>query len=129
MYIFHRRNLPDEDFQLGEVDASVAGTTLEHTCDQFPFCPAGATRYRNIDGKCNHPNPERGAWGAAGSPMYVQCYGILIFNEKIKNLHHKCILCNDFIFCKLFSGNDCCHQAMKMAFGGHGKISGKQKES
>lgn len=68
---FCRQNVPDEDFQLGEVQATVAGTSLEHSCDQFPFCPAEATRYRNIDGKCNNPNPQRGAWGAAGSPMYV----------------------------------------------------------
>lgn len=69
--ILCRQNVPDEDFQLGEVDATVVGTSLEHACDQFPFCAADANRYRNIDGKCNNPNPQRGAWGAAGSPMYV----------------------------------------------------------
>lgn len=69
--VFCRQNVPDEDFQLGEVAATVVGTPLEHVCDQFPFCAAEATRYRNIDGKCNNPNPQRGTWGAAGSPMYV----------------------------------------------------------
>lgn len=70
-YLFGRENVADEDFQLGEVDASIAGTPLENVCDQFPFCPAEASRYRNQDGKCNNPIPSRGAWGAAGSPMYV----------------------------------------------------------
>lgn len=73
--------MPEEDFQLGEVDATVAGTSLEHACDQFPFCAAEATRYRNVDGKCNNPNPQRGAWGAAGSPMYVNVYHPLIFKN------------------------------------------------
>lgn len=69
--LFCRQNVPEEDFQLGEVDATMAGTTLENICDQFPFCPPEASRYRNIDGKCNNPDPKKGAWGAAGSPMYV----------------------------------------------------------
>lgn len=71
LHLFCRQNVPEEDFQLGEVDATMAGTTLENTCDQFPFCPPEASRYRNIDGKCNNPDPKKGAWGAAGSPMYV----------------------------------------------------------
>lgn len=94
LYNFCRQNIPDEDFQLGEVDATVVGTPLEHVCDQFPFCPAEATRYRNIDGKCNSPNPQRGAWGAAGSPMYVQYshFSLFLDKRKIEILFH-----NDFV--------------------------------
>lgn len=62
-------NIAQEDFELGEVDAFLDGTPLEHTCDQFPACPREASRYRNQDGKCNNPDPSRGAWGSAGSPM------------------------------------------------------------
>lgn len=66
--------MAQEDFELREVDAPMVGTPLEHACDQFPFCPPEATRYRNIAGNCNNPAPNRGAWGAAGSPMYVLFY-------------------------------------------------------
>lgn len=84
-HVICRQNVPDEDFQLGEVDASISGTSLEHVCDQFPFCPAESSRYRNIDGKCNNPNAGRGGWGAAGSPMYVYINAIeLSFDEEIR---------------------------------------------
>lgn len=65
----HRQHVSNEDFELREVDAGMDGTPLEHTCDQFPFCPPSSF-YRNQDGKCNNPDPTRGNWGAAGSPMY-----------------------------------------------------------
>lgn len=84
--IFRRQNVPDEDFQLGEVQATVAGTSLEHSCDQFPFCAAEPNRYRNIDGKCNNPNPQRGAWGAASSPMYVNVYHSLNLKKKTNQI-------------------------------------------
>lgn len=61
--------MDDEKFELREVDAMFDSTPLERTCDQFPFCPPEASRYRNQDGKCNNPDPRRGSWGAAGSPM------------------------------------------------------------
>lgn len=64
-----RQNVAEEDFQLGEVQAPLDGTPLENACDQFPFCPREASRYRTVDGKCNNPDPTKGAWGAAGSPM------------------------------------------------------------
>lgn len=68
--IFKRReHVSEEDFQLGEVHAFLDGTPLESTCDQFPVCPAEASRYRTQDGKCNNPDPRKGSWGAAGSPM------------------------------------------------------------
>lgn len=63
--------MDEEDFQLGAVQAPIDGTPLEHLCDQFPVCPPEASRYRTIDGKCNNPDPTKGLWGAAGSPMYV----------------------------------------------------------
>lgn len=118
---FCRQNVPDEDFQLGEVDATIAGTSLEHACDQFPFCPSEATRYRNIDGKCNSANPQRGAWGAAGSPMYVNVitHSLIIFFQKEKlSFYYKPFL-RYFFF---LSGNDCYHQATRMVFGDHGRI-------
>ncbi|XP_055322112.1 chorion peroxidase [Sitodiplosis mosellana] len=64
-----RQNVAEEDFQLREVQAPIDGTPLEHLCDQFPVCPPEASRYRTIDGKCNNPDPRKGLWGAAGSPM------------------------------------------------------------
>lgn len=65
----HRENVDEEKFSLGDVEAPLAGTHLEQTCDQRPFCPTQGSRYRNPDGKCNNPDPAKGAWGAAGSPM------------------------------------------------------------
>lgn len=67
--LIYRENVAEEDFQLGDVLAPIGGTQLEHLCDQFPACPPQASRYRNIDGSCNNPDPTKGAWGAAGSPM------------------------------------------------------------
>lgn len=116
--------MPEEDFQLGEVAASISGTSLEHVCDQFPFCPAEATRYRNIDGKCNNPNAGRGAWGAAGSPMYVIVRGAemstshSIFRDRMKF--------NKYLFSYL--GNVCCHQATRMVFGDHGTVNQNASE-
>lgn len=66
--------MAEEDFQLGDVQAPIDGTPLERACDQFPFCPSQSTRYRTIDGTCNNPDPTKGAWGAAGSPMYVSFF-------------------------------------------------------
>lgn len=63
------QNIPQEDFELGEVNAFLDGTLLENTCDQSPPCPPEAGRYRSQDGKCNNPEPSRGAWGSAGAPM------------------------------------------------------------
>lgn len=66
---FFRQNIDKEDFRLDEVNAPVENTHLEQACDQFPFCPQEASRYRNPDGKCNNPDPSKGNWGAAGAPM------------------------------------------------------------
>lgn len=64
-----QQSVSTEDFELGEVDASLDGTPLENTCDQVPACPSEPSRYRLQDGKCNNPDPSRSMWGAAGSPM------------------------------------------------------------
>lgn len=98
------------------MDATVVGTTLEHVCDQFPFCATEATRYRNIDGKCNNPNPQRGGWGAAGSPMYVNVIIECHFQKD------KLTFPSNMMAYIIHSGNDCYHPAMRMAFGVHGKI-------
>lgn len=64
-----QENVAQEDFELGEVNAFLDGTPLQHTCDQYPICPPVAGRYRTADGKCNNPEPTRSGWGSAGSPM------------------------------------------------------------
>lgn len=64
-----REHIANEDFVLGAVREALEGTALENTCDQLPFCLPIAGRYRNPDGKCNNPDPLKGNWGAAGSPM------------------------------------------------------------
>lgn len=46
-----------------------SGTPLEKTCDQFVPCPPSPSRYQTQDGRCNHPDPAKATWGAAGSPM------------------------------------------------------------
>lgn len=68
--IFQKReHVSGEDFELGAVREALEGTPLENTCDQLPFCPQASGRYRFQDGKCNNPDPRRGNWGAAASPM------------------------------------------------------------
>lgn len=67
--LVHREHIPSENFQLGSVRAFFDGTSLEGTCDQAPLCPPQPLRYRMQDGTCNHPDPAKAAWGAAGSPM------------------------------------------------------------
>lgn len=101
-----RQNVDEDDFKLGDVDAPIDGTFLEHLCDQFPFCPPEQSRYRNIDGNCNNPNPAKSRWGAANSPMYVSFLIAVFFSFSIMDL---------------FLGNDYCHQAMKMEYGDQGK--------
>lgn len=64
-----RENISHEEFELGTIRENLEGTPLENTCDQLPFCPSVAGRYRFPEGKCNNPDPKKGNWGAAGSPM------------------------------------------------------------
>lgn len=65
----HSEHISKEDFQLGQAFRSFDGTPLENTCDQFIPCPPVKSKYRSMDGRCNHPDPAKSAWGAAGSPM------------------------------------------------------------
>lgn len=63
-----KQQLSVEDSQLNHFDASFSGSPLEKTCPVRPKCPFPKSRYRTLDGTCNH-DQGRETWGAAKTPM------------------------------------------------------------
>lgn len=54
---------------MGQIRQFFDGTPLENTCNEFIPCPPIKSKYHSQDGRCNHPDPVKSSWGAAGSPM------------------------------------------------------------
>lgn len=65
----HKKNIPIEEFQYDKLNAGFEGTPLERSCKPPPHCPPHPMKYRTDDGTCNHPDPAKAFWGAAGHPM------------------------------------------------------------
>lgn len=63
-----KQQLTVEESQLNHFDVKLSGSPLEKTCPARPSCPAKPSRYRTVDGTCNH-GLGRETWGAANTPM------------------------------------------------------------
>jgi hypothetical protein len=63
-----KQQLSVEESQLNNFDASFSGSPLEPTCPARPKCSFPLSRYRTIDGTCNHGEGKE-TWGAAKTPM------------------------------------------------------------
>lgn len=64
-----KQQLTIEESQLNHFDVNLSGSPLEKTCPMRPLCPAHSTRYRTLDGTCNHHGPGKESWGASKTPM------------------------------------------------------------
>lgn len=63
-----KQQLTVEEAQLNHFDTKFADSPLEKTCPARPQCPEKFSRYRTLDGTCNHMKGKE-TWGAAKTPM------------------------------------------------------------